>query len=166
MIEQMFLSPGKRLKVTKTTPKKKKRYDSHCNIRKRFGGFQIIFQESLIISDRAAVCGDIKVDSVTKLPQYGGLMRAFWFSYTLSAPRLIYIKALKASYPTRSTKLIQNPFRLQIILTILKLRCWCSNHANLAHQHFKTSSGIARCINPLRPPPPPEKENCHEVICH
>lgn len=41
------------------------------------GGVSNHLSRSLITFDRAVVCRDIKVDSVTKLPQYGGLMRAF-----------------------------------------------------------------------------------------
>lgn len=68
------------------------------------GGFKSSSQ-SLITFDRAVVCRDIKVDSVTKLPQYEGHMRAFSVSYFHPALLLIYIKALKPSYPTKSTKL-------------------------------------------------------------
>lgn len=61
--------------------------------------------QSLITPDRVIVSRDNKVDSVTKLPQYGALMRAFSVSYFQRALLFIYIKALKPSYPTMSTTL-------------------------------------------------------------
>lgn len=83
----------------------KERYDSGCNIRNRFGAVSNHLSQSLITFDRAVLSRDIKVDSVTKLPHHGPLMRAFLVSYFHPAPLFIYIKALKPSYPTTSTKL-------------------------------------------------------------
>lgn len=99
----MFLGPGKFFEGDKTTEKRDLTQVVALEI--DLGGVSNHLPQSLITFDRAVVCRDIKVDSVTKLPQYEGLMSAFSVSYFHPALLLIYIKALKPSYPTKSTKL-------------------------------------------------------------
>lgn len=119
---------------------KKERYDSGCNIRNRFGAVSNHLSLSLITFDRAAVRRDIKVDSVTKLPQYGGTYEGILRLIFPPSSTFHLHKSTQTITSSHEYKAITDSLRVEIILTLLQR--WYNYHANLAHQQFKTSSVI------------------------
>lgn len=146
--KQMFLGAGKFLKVTQQHARmKKERYDSGCNIRNRFGAVSNHLSLSLITFDRAAVRRDIKVDSVTKLPQYGGTYEGILCLIFPPSSTFHLHKSTQTITSSHEYKAITDSLRVEIILTLLQR--WYNYHANLAHQQFKTLSVI---ISRIRTP--------------
>lgn len=137
------------LKVTQQHARleKKERYDSGCNIRNRFGAVSNHLSLSLITFDRAAVRRDIKVDSVTKLPQYGGTYEGILRLIFPPSSTFHLHKSTQTITSSHEYKAITDSLRVEIILTLLQR--WYNYHANLAHQQFKTLSVIiSRIKNP------------------
>lgn len=116
------------------------RYDSGCNIRNRFGAVSNHLSLSLITFDRAAVRRDIKVDSVTKLPQYGATYEGILCLIFPPSSTFHLHKSTQTITSSHEYKAITDSLRVEIILTLLQR--WYNYHANLAHQQFKTLSVI------------------------
>lgn len=95
------------------------------------------------------MCRDIKVDSVTKLPQwetYEGILRLIFPPSSTSHLH----KSTQTFISNQEYKAVTHSLLLE--MTVPKLRCRYNNHINLAHQQFKTLNVIIFCNDTLPPP--------------
>lgn len=145
--KQMSLSPGKCLKVTKH---QKERYNSDSNIRNRFRGVSNHLFLSLITFDSIVVCRDIKVDGVTKLPQWGTYEGSLSLIFRSCSTSHLH-KSTQTFISNQEYKAVTHSLLLE--MTALKPRWQYNNHIKLAHQHFKTLSVIICCITTPKAPP-------------
>lgn len=95
------------------------------------------------------MCRNIKVDSVTKLPQwatYEGILRLIFPPSSTSHLH----KSTQTFISNQEYKAVTHSLMLE--MTVLKPWCRYNNHINLAHQQFKTLNVIICCsANPSSP---------------
>lgn len=118
------------------------------------GGVSNHLSLSLITFDSIVVCRDIKVDSVTKLPQWGTYEGILSLTFPSCSTSHLH-KSTQTFISNQEYKAVTHSLLLE--MTALKPQWRYNNHIKLAHQHFKTLSVIICCTttpNPRAPESP------------